>query len=343
MAGKKRPGAAFRAGLVGLGLCVAAGSASAADSMCAPGEEVFFNCRIKDSPKLLSVCGRGAGEASRGVTVPGTYLQYRFGSHDKPELVFPGIREGSLDRFRVANEYVPSAFYESHQLTFESGSTEYRVYAINEMDGPDSVPDKYGGVIVSTSTGRDITIPCGSAPETSLGALVRKPGSGRRDGQPQADGITRTGFQICKAMPFNSSDSDFHSGEIEYVLAPQDDAFMLGRQHTLEVIELGEGAVERLVTEPQHGKLARHRNTAGHRVTWHYTPAPGFVGNDRAEFLVRGKTKTGEPVEFRLCYKLRVTPEKHRAYLPQPDPPLLSVWRTYCLIPIMTLDDVRLP
>jgi hypothetical protein len=326
--------------MIELGLCAAACQASAADSLCAPTEQVFFNCRVKDSPKLLSVCGRGAEEASRGEAVPGAYLQYRFGSHDKPELVFPKMREGSLDKFQVANEYVRSAFYESHQLSFQSGSSEYRVYAINQGNGPISSPEKYGGVIVSTVHGRDITIPCGSAPETSLAVLVRKQGAEHREGESQADGITRASFQMCKAMPFNSSDSDFKPDEIEYLLRPLDNALMLGQQTIPDVIELEDGAVVRLLAKPRHGKLARSQNTAGHPGTWSYTPAPEFVGNDRAEFVVQGKASSGETVEFHLLYKLRVTPEKRRAYLPQPDPPLLSVSRTYCLIPAILLDYV---
>lgn len=327
--------------MIGLGLCAVAGQASAADSLCAPNEEVFFNCRIKDSPKLLSVCGRGAEEASRGASVSGAYLQYRFGSLDKPELVFPKMREGSLDKFWIANEYVRSAFYESYQLSFQSGQDEYRVYAVNQGDGPNLSPEKYGGVIVSIGSGRDITIPCGSPPETSLGVLVRKLGVEHREGQSRADGITKASFQMCKAMPFNSSDSDFEPGEIEYLLRPLDNAFMLGQQDLPEGIELQNGAVARLVAIPQHGKLAHSQKTAGHPETWSYTPVPGFVGNDRAEFLVKGEAKSGEAVEFHLLYKLRVTSEKRSAYIRQPDPPQLSVSRTYCLIPTILLDYVR--
>lgn len=45
-------------GTIGLGSFAAIGTASAADSLCASHEEVFFNCQIKDSTKLLSACGR---------------------------------------------------------------------------------------------------------------------------------------------------------------------------------------------------------------------------------------------------------------------------------------------
>lgn len=156
MIGKKIAlGGARCMGMTGLAWLALVPHASAAESLCAPAEQVFFNCRIKDSPKLLSVCGRGAEEAARGAAVPGAYLEYRFGSRDNPELVFPKTREGSLDRFWVATEFVRSAFYESHQLSFQLGGSEYRVYAVSQLAdaGPDAPPDVYGGVIVTTAGG----------------------------------------------------------------------------------------------------------------------------------------------------------------------------------------------
>lgn len=318
-----------RLGFFGLGLLAFAAWASAAETLCAAGEQVFFNCLVKDSPKLLSVCGRA-----------GDYVQYRFGSHEKPELVYPKTKEGSLTKFRIANEYVPSAFYESRQLSFQSGGTDYRVYAITEQDGGrDSEPARYGGVIVSTASGRDITIPCGGVPTTELGFLVRKPGAGHREQTSPPAGDTRASFELCQAMPFNSSDSEFRPAETGYMLHPLNDAFMLGLHNLHEAVELRGNAVERLVGKPQHGSLAPDRKTAGQQAAWQYTPERGFIGNDRAEFVVRGQDKTGEAVELRLLYRLRVTPEKRRAYLRQPDPPWLSIQRTYCLIPTILLDE----
>jgi hypothetical protein len=330
-------------GTIVLGFLMGAGQASATNTLCAPSEEVFFSCQVQGSPKLLSVCGRAGEEARRGAAAADNYLQYRFGPHDKPELIYPKTRDGSLEKFWAASEYLPSAFYEGYQLSFQSGETEYRVYAMSEGAGPDVPPEKYGGVIVSTAGGKDITIPCGSSPENKLSALVRKFGVAHREGQSHPADFARASFQLCQAMPLNSSDSDFKPGTTEYVLRPLNDAFMLGLHNTPEVIELSAGAAERLAAKPRHGSLAANKKTAGKEVAWTYTPAPGFVGNDRAEFVVRGKSKKGEAVEFRLIYKLRVTPEKARAYLPQPDPPLLSVSKTYCPVPTILLDFVGRP
>jgi hypothetical protein len=315
-------------GMFALGLLATAAPASASDSLCTATEQVFFSCPIKASAKLASVCGRA-----------GDYLQYRFGSHDKPELVFPKAKAGSIEKFQVANEYVPSAFYESHQLSFQSGGTDYRVYAMTRQDGGrDSPPDRFGGVIVSSAGGRDITIPCGASPDNELGSLVRPFGVDHREGQSASEGPTRASFELCMAMPLNSSDSDFKPDAGEYMLRPLNDALMLGLHDSPELIELGDGAAERLVGKPQHGNLARDRKTVGQQAGWRYTPFPGFVGNDRAEFVVRGKAKAGDAVEFRLRYKLRVTPEKGRAYIAQAEPPLLSVHDTYCLMPTVLLD-----
>jgi hypothetical protein len=322
-----------RLGFFGFGLLAFTAWASAAETLCAASEQVFFNCPVKDSPKLLSVCGRA-----------GDYLQYRFGSHERPELVYPKTKEGSLTKLRIANEYIPSAFYESHQLSFQSGGTEYRVYAITEQNGGrDSPPESYGGVIVSTASGKDVTMACGGAPTNELGTLIRKLGVEHREPTSPSTGDTKASFQLCQAMPFNSSDSEFRPAETEYMLRPFNDAFMLGLHNLPEVVELRSSAAERLVAKPQHGDLARDKKTTGQQAGWRYTPAPGFIGNDHAEFLVRGYAKTGEAVEFRLLYKLRVTPEKRRAYLQQPDPPLLSTQKTYCLMPTILLDYVAKP
>jgi hypothetical protein len=328
-------GVVRRIGMAGLASFALACHASAADTLCAPTEQVFFNCRIKDSPKLLSVCGRGAEEAARGAAVPGAYLEYRFGSRDKPELVFPKTREGSLHKFWVATEFVRSAFYESHQLSFQSGGTEYRVYAVSQLAdaGPDAPPDEYGGVIVTTAGGRDINISCGSVPENGLGGLVRKFGVEHREGQAEPDDVTRASFQLCRAMPFIS----------EYGLDPLNDALMLGLHNLPDIIDLQDGAVARLAAQPRHGNLARFRRTPDNRGTWRYTPDPGFVGNDRVEFLVRGKAKGGGPVEFRLTYKLRMKAENLLAYLPQSGQPVEPVRDLQCLMPAILLDYVETP
>jgi hypothetical protein len=107
-------------------------------------------------------------------------------------------------------------------------------------------------------------------------------------------------FLICRAMPLNSSDKDFKPDETEYKLWPPNLASNIGRFNTPERVELDGSESARLVVKPRHGKLISYPATSM-GAWWRYTPAPGFVGTDRMEFIVTGKrAPLGDPVEFRL-------------------------------------------
>jgi hypothetical protein len=137
-------------------------------------------------------------------------------------------------------------------------------------------------------------------------------------------------FLICRVMPLNSNDKDFKPDETEYKLWPPNEAADIGRFNSPEPVDLDGSESARLVVKPRHGKLIPFPATSM-GAWWRYTPAPGFVGTDRVEFLVTGKREPlGNPVQFRLIYKLRVTREKLPAYLQQFDPPKYSVTDTYC-------------
>ncbi len=70
-------------------LLAACGAASAAPSpsQCKTGETTYFNCALRASNKLVSLCGRNDGAAS--------YLQYRAGTPGAaPAEVYPPARGG---------------------------------------------------------------------------------------------------------------------------------------------------------------------------------------------------------------------------------------------------------
>ena len=60
---------------------------SVADTLCQKDEVTFFNCEIKGSAKVASLCGSPQLDAHRG------YVQYRFGRVGKIELTFPQERQ----------------------------------------------------------------------------------------------------------------------------------------------------------------------------------------------------------------------------------------------------------
>jgi hypothetical protein len=164
------------------------------------------------------------------------------------------------------------------------------------------------------------------------GALAIARTAAKEDGNDseQANRTVTGTFLICMAMPLNSSDKDFKPDETEYKLWPPSLASDIGRFNTPEPVELDGSESARLVVKPRHGKLIPFP-AVSMGAWWRYTPDPGFVGTDRVEFIVTGKrAPLGDPVQFRLIYKLKVTREKLPAYLQQFDPPKRSVTDTYC-------------
>lgn len=94
-----------------------------ADDLCRKGEKVFFSCKIKQSEKLVSVCGVTTDRVA-------TVLQYRFGTKRRMELAYPPDGESPAKRFQM--EHVRSnygdgggQFYDV--LYFKSGSYYYSV------------------------------------------------------------------------------------------------------------------------------------------------------------------------------------------------------------------------
>jgi hypothetical protein len=99
--------------------CLLASSACA-QSLCRPGETVYFSCRVAGSQKTASVCGDATRDAD-------PFLQYRFGTNRRIELEYPATRLDSLKRFsfhRLMSKPDNSLIYE---LSFKNGSYYYMV------------------------------------------------------------------------------------------------------------------------------------------------------------------------------------------------------------------------
>ena len=88
---------------------------------CDSSEKTVFSCTILGSKKVASLCG----DAGRFNEV--TSLQYRFGASGRPEMVYPKVKQGSLEKF--------FAHFETHQegsitdLWFMVGSYRYLLAA----------------------------------------------------------------------------------------------------------------------------------------------------------------------------------------------------------------------
>ena len=112
-----------------------------AQSLCAAHEQVLFNCKIKDSRKLVSVC------ASQDLAKDRGYLQYRFGTRKKLELVFPPTKVDTQQRFYWSEKRpYQSALYE---LAFINGGYLYTVSAYEASEVLNDIPGgAQGGDVV---------------------------------------------------------------------------------------------------------------------------------------------------------------------------------------------------
>jgi hypothetical protein len=145
-------------------------SASIAGSHCSASERAYFSCTVKNSPKVISVCG------SRDDASGGSYLQYRFGDPGKVEFEYPTNRSGSAKLFGWdSRAHVDVA---DDWLWFNYGGLVYSVFVIEDHDTDDGVPVYRAGVMVEEKNGPDDhgrTLHCAARPSgdfTRLGDIV---------------------------------------------------------------------------------------------------------------------------------------------------------------------------
>lgn len=79
-------------------------SATAGDSLCTSKEHVYFSCAFANG-KRASLCGDAfvAEKGGEWIEPAHPWLQYRFGTPGKIELVYPSIRDDSLSMFYGEN------------------------------------------------------------------------------------------------------------------------------------------------------------------------------------------------------------------------------------------------
>lgn len=88
-------------------------------TLCHSGEVDYFSCKISKSGKIASLCGNVDDSAGDGKD----WLQYRFGSNQNVELIFPEEKRGSTTKFE-ANAFLRYGVYD---LRFINGNALYSV------------------------------------------------------------------------------------------------------------------------------------------------------------------------------------------------------------------------
>jgi hypothetical protein len=154
--------------LLGAGSAALAAKAPLNASLCQADERVYFSCQAGNGPKRIALCGQVKG----GAGVHG-FLQYRFGTREHPEMVYPSSRNESLEKFTYGGAYQKMGRMDSREVSFHSGSFDYTVYITSYPLG-DAESDGYGsesGVRVTRGAKDVATIKCGSEPEEFLSGL----------------------------------------------------------------------------------------------------------------------------------------------------------------------------
>jgi len=107
------------------------GAAHSMPTHCIEGEEVYFNCLVKGSKKVGSVCGAGYDFAEKQAG----YLQYRFGAIGQIEFRYPPTTNTNdmTDRFNFSASHTADLVQWDSSLEFISGAHSYSISAGEEQ------------------------------------------------------------------------------------------------------------------------------------------------------------------------------------------------------------------
>lgn len=134
---------------------------AAATTHCKPTEVVYFSCELKDSKKVVSLCGDDTGLA---VGPEPSWLQYRFGEVGHPELIYPLQKKGSLGQFRgVWHHHAMDQHSTAEFMSFKSGLFVYTIASIDKGDRNDE--SSFFGVWVEKGKETIRKSACSSRPE----------------------------------------------------------------------------------------------------------------------------------------------------------------------------------
>lgn len=131
-------------------------------TLCTEGEKVFFNCSVKRSAKLVSLCASTDISKTRG------YVQYRFGVPGKIELEYPAEKSGSQGKFEYHHYF--RAQVEETEISFSSGGYKYSIF--DDYNGEMRPAVSSQGVHVEApGTGKESTMECQGKAIASYGEL----------------------------------------------------------------------------------------------------------------------------------------------------------------------------
>ena len=99
-------------------------------SLCSADEKVIFNCSVKNNDTFVSVC------ASQKLSDVSGYIQFRFGSTNKIEVIYPTTKSKTQSSFAYEEAQDSDSASDLEILTFKSKGYEYSISRfLNDPDG----------------------------------------------------------------------------------------------------------------------------------------------------------------------------------------------------------------
>lgn len=123
---------------------------------CKKGEIDYFTCKIKNSEKIVSLCGSAFRDSSYATADinDDAWIQYRFGKPERLELIYPAKKLPLVSKF--SGEYILANDHRLYALMFKSGGYTYEIQSSPGLRG-----------IVVTGRGVKVEMPCDGEPKTA--------------------------------------------------------------------------------------------------------------------------------------------------------------------------------
>lgn len=103
-------------------------SATANATLCNKDEVIYFSCNIKNSKKLVSLCGTPFFDATTYKKLESPSIQYRFGQQGRVELAYPTKKPNPREIFVGEYHHPHNGF--SHALSFTRNNVLYSLEII---------------------------------------------------------------------------------------------------------------------------------------------------------------------------------------------------------------------
>ncbi len=135
-----------------------------AETLCGSDEIIYFSCKLAGSSKTVSLCGSPFRDSDTHEVSEDFWLQYRFGSPKKLELVYPKNKKGKPLPFNAAKFQTE---YARHNRGFDieiSFTNHGFIYFVSSLEGAENEKDNSYGVTV---------VPVNNNPAVSPGVMRR--------------------------------------------------------------------------------------------------------------------------------------------------------------------------